>query len=186
MSLLAKQIGFWLQPNSEIRGQKTSLWFGKVLVIQNTLNSLDSVERRLERCTAYLPTQSLKPSINVLRRDLITSDERRSAKGASQLKQKQPLVSYNGCSRLTKGCLTKRTRDQHLTEVGLLDIDARKRMTRTSRIASSFEVHGGMDCSVPVPNGPLGPREIRSDGALTTVRTSAVYLVKRDEQKVMA
>ena len=35
-------------------------------------------------------------------------------------------------------------------------------------------------------SGPLGPREIRSDGALTTVRTSAVYLVKRDEQKVMA
>ena len=35
-------------------------------------------------------------------------------------------------------------------------------------------------------SGPLGPREIRSDGALTTVRTSAVCLVKRDEQKVMA
>ena len=34
--------------------------------------------------------------------------------------------------------------------------------------------------------GPLGPREIRSDGALTTVRTSAVYLMKRDEQKVTA
>ena len=35
-------------------------------------------------------------------------------------------------------------------------------------------------------NGPIGPREIRSDGALTTVRTRAVCLVKRDEQKVMA
>ena len=35
-------------------------------------------------------------------------------------------------------------------------------------------------------SGPLGPREIRSDGSLTTVRTSAVCLVKRDEQKVMA
>ena len=35
-------------------------------------------------------------------------------------------------------------------------------------------------------SGPDGPREIRSDGELTSVRTSAVYLVKRDEQKVMA
>ena len=35
-------------------------------------------------------------------------------------------------------------------------------------------------------SGPDGPREIRSDGGLTTVRTRAVCLVKRDEQEVMA
>ena len=35
-------------------------------------------------------------------------------------------------------------------------------------------------------SGPLGPRKIRSDGALTSVRTRAVCLVKRDEQEVMA
>ena len=35
-------------------------------------------------------------------------------------------------------------------------------------------------------SGPDGPREIRSDGTLATVRTRAVCLVKRDEQEVMA
>ena len=35
-------------------------------------------------------------------------------------------------------------------------------------------------------NGPNGPREIRKRGALTTVSSRVVCLVKRDEQEVMA
>ena len=43
-----------------------------------------------------------------------------------------------------------------------------------------------MVCRTHGYSGPLGPREVRSDGALTSVRTCPVCLVKRDEQKVMA
>ena len=50
--------------------------------------------------------------------------------------------------------------------------------TALDRLGMVYRAHG---CS-----GPLGPLEIRSDGALTSVRTRAVCLVKRDEQEVMA
>ena len=50
--------------------------------------------------------------------------------------------------------------------------------TALDRLGMVYRAHGY--------SGSLGPREIRSDGALTSVRTRAVCLVKRDEQEVMA
>ena len=186
MSLLAKQIGFGRQPNTDIREQNASLNGGNFLAIQNTLNSSGSASRWLKQCTAYLSTMSGQFSRTVLRRDLITSDERRGDNDTREREQRQYRVGYNGCSPLTAACRNDMPQTRHLTGINLLGFEDREAMTRWTYIVSSFELHGGTNCSGLVSNGPIGPREIRGDGALTTVRTHAVCRVKRHEQKVMA
>ena len=149
-------------------------------------NMFCSGVRRFKPCIADLFNLGLKSPMRILGRDLMTSDERRSVMVVSHLEARYRFVDYNAGSRLNESYQNKEKPNRPKVGVEGIGFENPKCSAWSSHIEPGFDVKIDAFLLVPNPIGSLGPREIRSDGALTSVRTRAVCLVKRDEQEVMA
>ena len=147
----------------------------------------DKPTKGSEPCRARLLSRKPKPSIHLLRLDLITSDQRRSGMGSDSVSmtyRKRCCTIQRGLvsDRITVACAVRRKAyvgkyNDYMSHIPLGTSDSCR---LPKHIAS------GALRVVDAQWSSKGPHETSKRGALTTVSSRVVCLVKRDEQEVMA